>query len=164
MNSSGLVVYHYNDYLQSASPARSRDYAGPVLSRCGNSIAAPDVRHVAEVPSGRDPITRKSDLHEVSGPRITCSDALDAESVSSIPSPPEFLWEVVEETRDHAPTLLDPEGRIFSWHDGARVIVHARVVDVSPSQAAIAASTTACSTLLEATSRACMARPSTTVV
>ena len=76
----------------------------------------------------------------------------------------EFLWEVVEETRDHALTLLDPEGRIVSWHDGARVIVHARLFEVSPPQAAIAASTTACSTLLEATSRACMARPSTTVV
>ncbi len=74
----------------------------------------------------------------------------------------EFLCEVVKETRDHALTLLDPEGH--SWHDGARVIVHARLFEVSPSQAAIAASTTACSTLLEATSRACMARPSTTVV
>ena len=92
----------------------------------------------------------------------SCSDDLDAESVSSTASSPEFLWEVVEETRDHALTLLDPEGH--SWHDGARVIVHARLFEVSPSQAAIAASTTACSTLLEATSRACMARPSTTVV
>jgi hypothetical protein len=94
----------------------------------------------------------------------SCSDDLDAESVSSTASSPEFLWEVVEETRDHALTLLDPEGRIVSWHDGARVIVHARLFEVSPPQAAIAASTTACSTLLEATSRACMARPSTTVV
>ena len=42
-------------------------------------------------------------------------------------------------------------------------LVHARLFDVSRSQAAIAASTTACSTLLEAASRACMARPFTTV-
>ena len=40
----------------------------------------------------------------------SCSDDLDAESVSSTASSPEFLWEVVEETRDHALTLLDPEG------------------------------------------------------
>jgi hypothetical protein len=42
-------------------------------------------------------------------------------------------------------------------------IVHARLFEVSPSQAAIAASTTACSTLQEAASRASMARPFTTV-
>jgi PAS domain S-box-containing protein len=53
----------------------------------------------------------------------SCSDDLDAESVSSTASPPEFLWEVVEETRDHALILLDPEGRIVSWHDGARALL-----------------------------------------
>jgi len=42
----------------------------------------------------------------------SCSDDLDAESVSSTASYPELLREVVEETRDHALTLLDPEGRI----------------------------------------------------
>ena len=161
MNSSRLVVYQYYDYSQNASPARSRIYARPLLSRCGSSIAAPGVRHVAEVASGRDPITGKSDLHEVCRPRISCCDA---ESVSSIALPPEFLWEVVEETRDPALILPDPEGRFVSWHDDARVIVHPRLFETSPSQAAIAASTTACSALLEATSRARMPRPSTTVV
>jgi PAS domain-containing protein len=53
----------------------------------------------------------------------SCSDDLDAKSASSTASPPEFLWEVVEETRDHALILLDPEGRIVSWHDGARALL-----------------------------------------
>ncbi len=38
----------------------------------------------------------------------SCSDDLDAESVSSTASSPEFLWEVVEETRDHALTCWIP--------------------------------------------------------
>jgi hypothetical protein len=41
----------------------------------------------------------------------SCSDDLDAESVSSTASPPEFLWEVVEETRDHALILLIAQER-----------------------------------------------------
>ena len=32
----------------------------------------------------------------------------------------ELLWEVVEEVRDHALVLLDPHGKIVSWHDGAQ--------------------------------------------
>jgi len=53
----------------------------------------------------------------------SCSTDLNAETVSSTASPSEFLREVVEETRDHALILLDPEGRIVSWHDGARALL-----------------------------------------
>jgi hypothetical protein len=54
-------------------------------------------------------------------------------------------------------------GNPVAWPALLEELVHVRLFEVSPSQAAIAPSTTACSTLLEAASRACMARPFTTV-
>ena len=54
-------------------------------------------------------------------------------------------------------------GNPVAWPALLEELVHARLFEVSPSHAAIAASTTACSTLPEGASRACMARPFTTV-
>lgn len=34
----------------------------------------------------------------------------------------EPLWQLTEEVRDHAIVLLDPQGTVASWHDGARAI------------------------------------------
>ena len=61
-------------------------------------------------------------------PRCSASVCLEATDPSASSS--ELLWEVVEEGRDHALILLDPQGKIVSWHDGAQDLLGHEACDI----------------------------------
>jgi PAS domain S-box-containing protein len=51
------------------------------------------------------------------------TDALSGERRHASEPGEDPLWQRIEAVRDHAIVLLDPDGNVASWHDGARAIL-----------------------------------------